>query len=147
MIDVFNENRKHLQEQLIIETAYYHFKYSREETPYSITLTYISEEDFDFNRYKEHLRINDKIILLQPNLCAIVFDGTTEEQGLKAAEHLLYHVQDLCFTKHIYMAIVTVNPDDTEFQTVHDLFDLLSYALKHNMDNSVIERSQIIKND
>lgn len=147
MIDVFNENRKRFQEQLVIETAYYHFKYSREEIPYSIVLTYISEKDFDFNRYAKYLRVSDKIILLESNLCAIVFDGTTEEQGLIAAEHLLYHVQDLCFTKHIYMAIVTVNSDDTEFQTVHDLFDLLSYTLNHNMDNSVMERSQILKND
>ena len=146
MVDVFNENRKHLQEQLITETVYYNFKYSREDIPYSIALTYISENDFDFKRYEKNLRTNDKIIMLQPNLCAIVFDGTTEEQGLTAAEHLLYHVQDLCFTKHIYMAIVTVNSDDTEFQTVHDLFDLLSYALNHNMDNTVMERSQIIKN-
>lgn len=147
MIDVFNESRKRLQEQLIVETAYYHFKYSREETPYSIALTYISENDFDFNRYEKNLRVDDKIILLHPNLCAIVFDGTMEEQGLKAAEHLLYHVQDICFTKHVYMAIVTVNSNETQFQTVHDLFDLLSYALNHNMDNSVIERSQILKND
>ena len=147
MIDIFQENRKRFQEQLIIETAYYHFKYSREETPYSIALTYIAENDFDFNRYKEHLRVNDKIILIEANLCAIVFDGTTEEQGITAAEHLLYHVQDLCFTKHIYMAIVTANPDNTEFQTVHDLFDLLSYALNHNMDNCVMERSQIMNND
>lgn len=147
MIDVFNKSRKRFQEQLLLETAYYHFKYSREEIPYSIALTYISEQDFDFNRYATHLRVNDKIILLQSNLCAIIFDGTNEEQGLTAAEHLLYHVQDLCFTKHIYMAIVTVNSDDTEFQTVHDLFDLLSYALNHHMDNSVMERSQILEND
>lgn len=147
MVDFFNENRKRFQEQLIIETAYYHFKYSRDETPYSIVLTYISEQNFDFHRYKEHLRSNDKIILLQPNLCAIVFDGTTEEQGLKASEHLLYHVQDLCFTQHIYMAIVTVNPNNTEFQTVHDLFDLLAYALNHNMDNCIIDSSQIIQHD
>lgn len=147
MIDAFNGNRKYFQERLITETAYYHFKYSRDETPYSIALAYIVEDDFDFQRYEKHLRVNDKIILLQSNLCAIVFDGTTEEQGLKAAEHLLYHVQDICFIKHVYMAIVTVNPNDTEFQTIHDLFDLLSYALNHNMDNSVIERSQIIQND
>lgn len=147
MIDVFKENRKHLQEQLIIETAYNHYKCSRDAIPYSITLTYISEEDFDFSSLTKYLRVDDKIILLQSNLCAIVFDGTTEEQGLKATENLLSHVQNICFTKHLYMAVVTVNSHDTEFQIVHDLFDLLSYAINHNMDNSVIERSQIIEND
>lgn len=147
MIDVFNENRKRFQEQLVIDTAGYHYRFLRHHMPYSIALVYVAEMGVNLDTFKKHLRESDKIIFLQTNLCAIIFDGTTEGQGLKAAENLLANVQNICFTKHIYMAIVTVNSGDTEFQTVHDLFDLLSYAINHNMDNSVIERSQIIIND
>ncbi len=147
MINVFNEHRNHFQEQLISSTADFHYRYTRYSMPYSLAVIYISESDVDLSIFKHHLRSSDIFIMLQENLCAIVFDGANEEEGLKAAENLLAQVQNICFTKHLYMAIVTESTDSTEFQTVHDLFDLLSYALQHNMDNCVIENSQIMKND
>jgi hypothetical protein len=147
MVDAFNEHRKRFQEQLIIESAGYHYRFSRHHLFYSIALIYVAEADIDFTTFKKYLRTSDQITLLQEDLCAIVLDGTNEDQGIKAAENLLAQLQNICFTKHLYMAVVTVNSNDTEFQTVHDLFDLLSYALNHNMDNSVIEYSQVMKND
>ena len=147
MINVFNEHRQRFQERLIHETADYHYRFARYHMPYSLAVAYISEMDVDFTTFKRHLRASDKLILLQENLCTIIFDGTNEQQGLKATENLLAHVQDLCLTKHLYMAVVTVDDDSTEFQTVHNLFDLLSCALNHNMDNCVLESSQVILND
>lgn len=147
MIDIFKEYRKRFQEQLLQDTSGYHYRFTRHHTPYSIALAYVSETGVSLDTFEKHLRESDKIIFFQTNLCAIIFDDSNEEQGLKAAENLLSHVQNICFTKHLYMAVVTVNSDNNEFQTVHDLFDLVSYALNHNMDNSVLESSQIIKND
>lgn len=147
MINSFNEQRKRFQAQLITQSAEYHYRFSRHHLFYSIALIYVAEADIDFTTFKKHLRLSDQIILLESNLCAIILDGTNEDHGIKAAENLLSSLQHICFTKHLYMAVVTVNSDDTEFQTVHDLFDLLGYAINHNMDNSVIERSQILKND
>ncbi|MDP3267381.1 MAG: hypothetical protein Q8M39_11200 [Sulfuricurvum sp.] len=147
MIDTFNEHRKRFQEQLVIDTAGYHYRFIRHHMPYSIALVYVAEMGVNLDTFEKHLRESDKIIFLQTNLCAIIFDDANEEQGLKAAENLLSHVQNICFTKHLYMAVVTVNSDNNEFQIVHDLFDLISYALNHNMDNSVLESSQVIKND
>lgn len=146
MIDIFKEYRKRFQEQLLQDTSGYHYRFTRQHTPYSIALAYVSETGVSLDTFEKHLRESDKIIFFQTNLCAIIFDDSNEEQGLKAAENLLSHVQNICFTKHLYMAVVTVNSDNNEFQTVHDLFDLVSYALNHNMDNSVLESSQIIKN-
>jgi len=146
MIDVFNEHRIRFQEHLISSTTDFHYRFVRYAMPYSLAVIYISEADADPSIFKRHLRASDKLIVLQENMCAVIFDGTNEVQGLKAAENLLSHVQNICFKKHLYMAVVTVSTDTTEFQTVHDLFDLIAYALDHNMDNCVIENSQIIKN-
>lgn len=146
MLDIFNEQRKHFQEQLVHDIAGYHYRFTRHHQPYSIALVYVAETGVDLDMFEKHLRESDKIIFLDTNTCAIIFDDANEEQGLKAAENLLSHVQNICFTKHLYMAVVTVNSDINDFQTVHDLFDLVSYALDYNMDNSVLEKSQIIKN-
>ncbi|MCL4432580.1 MAG: hypothetical protein M1300_09695 [Epsilonproteobacteria bacterium] len=146
MIDIFKEHRKHFQEQLLNDVSGYHYRFTRYHTPYSISLVYIAETSVSLDTLEKHLRESDKIIFIQTNLYAIIFDDTNEEQGLKAAENLLYFIQNICFTKYLYMAVVTVNSNNTEFQTIHDLFDLLSYALDHNMDNSVLESSQVIKN-
>lgn len=147
MIETFNEHRRRFQEQLVNATALYHYRFMRQHMPYSIALFYVAETDVNLEILPKHLRESDKIIFLQTNLCAIIFDNANEEPGLKAAENLLYHVQNICFTKHLYMAVATVNSDNKEFQTVHDLFDLIEYALNHNMENSVLESSQVIKND
>ncbi|HQS66495.1 MAG TPA: hypothetical protein PLM93_04820 [Sulfuricurvum sp.] len=146
MLDTFNEYRKRFQEQLLNDISGYHYRFTRHHQPYSIALVYVSETDVSLDTFETHLRESDTIIFLKANLCAIIFDDANEEQGLKAAENLLSLVQDICFTKHLYMAVVTVNSDINDFQTVHDLFDLIAYALDHNMDNSVLEKSQIIKN-
>lgn len=147
MIDIFNEHRKRFQEQLTHDTAGFHYRFMRHHLSYSIALIYIAEANTNFDEFAKYLRASDKLILLRENLCAIIFDGTNEDQGIKAAENLLSRIQNICLTKHLYMAVTTVSTDDTEFQTIHDLFDLVSYALKHNMDNSVLESSQVIRND
>ncbi|MDP1785071.1 MAG: hypothetical protein Q8K81_06565, partial [Sulfuricurvum sp.] len=134
MINAFCEHRQHFQKQLIQEVADYHYRFSRYHATYSIALVFTSEVDVDFSVFSQHLRASDKQIFLQTNLCAIIFDGTNEEQGIKAANNLLSHVQNIFFTKHLYMAVVTATTNSTQFQTVHDLFDLIAYALNHNLD-------------
>lgn len=147
MIDVFNEHRNRFQEELMGNTTDFHYRFTHYAMPYSLAAIYIAESDVDLSIFKRHLRESDKLIVLQDNLCAIIFDDTNEKQGLRAAENLLAHVQDICFNKHLYMAVVTVNMDSTVFQTIHDLFDLIAYALNHNMDNYVLESSQLVNND
>ena len=93
----------------------------------------------------KHLRESDILIFFQKNFCAIIFDNTNEEQGIKAANNILSRVQDLFFAKHFYMTVITASDEYSEFQMVHDVFDLMTYALEHNMDNLVVDTSQVIQ--
>jgi len=145
MFDALNAHRLHYQEMLFDAISSYNYRFTRYNEIYSIVLVYISEECGDLLDYNDFLRETDTIICFRPNLCAIVFDETNIEQGIKAAENILTRLQVRFFSKHIYMTVITVSHEQSEFQTIHDLFDLMSYALIHNMDNLVIDTSQLIQ--
>ncbi|MBV5321197.1 MAG: hypothetical protein JZU62_05895 [Sulfuricurvum sp.] len=145
MLNTLNQQRLHYQETLIKTSADYHYRFNRYKTKYSVALAYISEENGDLSSCGEHLRESDTIIFFQPNFCGIVFDNTNDEEGIKAANNILSRVQNLFFAKHFYMATITATAEQSEFQMIHDLFDLIAYALEHNMDNLVVDASQIIQ--
>lgn len=145
MIDALSTHRQHYQEMLLKEITSYHYRFTRYHLNYSIVLAYISEENGDLSPCGNYLRGSDSIIYFRSNFCAIVFDNTNEEQGIKAAENILSRVQARFFSKHFYMVVISATEEKSEFQTVHDLFDLIAYALEHNMDNLVVDASQVIQ--
>jgi len=145
MISALNTNRQTYQKMLQEESENYHYRFSRYHAPYSIVLAYISEENGDLSSCGSYIRNSDSVIFFQSNFCAIIFDNTNEEEGIKAANNVLSRVQARFFSKHFYMAIIAANDEQSEFQTIHDLFDLISYALEHNMDNLVLDSSQVIQ--
>ncbi|WP_295056079.1 hypothetical protein [Sulfuricurvum sp.] len=145
MINSLNTHRQHYQEILLKTSKDYYYRFSRYHTNYSIVLAYISEENGDLSACNQYLRGSDTVVYFQSNFCAIIFDNTNEEQGIKAANNILSRVQTRFFSKHFYMAVISANDELSEFQTIHDLFDLIAYALKHNMDNLVVDTSQVIQ--
>jgi hypothetical protein len=144
MINTLNQKRQIFQKQLLQEIQEYHYRFTRYHVNYSIVFAYISEEDGDLSACRGHIRESDKILFFQTNFCAMLFDNTNEEQGIKAANNLLARIQNRFFAKHLYMAIINATTEQSEFQMVHDLFDLLTFALEHRMDNLVVDSSQII---
>lgn len=144
MINDFSEHRQLFQEQLINISADYHYKFTRYQAHYSLVLAYITEGT-DLGVSAKHIRESDIIVFFKPNLCAIVFDNANEDQGIKAANNLLSKIQALFFTKHLYVSTITSHHDKSHFQMIHDLFDLMSYAVTNHMDNLVIDSSQVIQ--
>lgn len=147
MINTLNQHRQVFQEALIHECEPFHYRFTRYHADYSIALAYVSEENGDLRNCGKYLRESDRIVFFQNNFCAILFDNTNTEQGIKAANNILSRVQDLFFTKHLYMAVITSSHERSEFQTVHDLFDLIIYAFEHKMENLVVDTSQIIQHE
>lgn len=144
MLNTLIQNRYKYQEALVKACEEPHYRFTRYHVRYSLALAYI-EEGCDLTICGSHLRESDSIIFLQPNFCAILFDNTNEEYGIKAANNVLTRIQNLYFAKHFYMAVITANDEQSEFQMIHDLFDLMAYALENNMDNLVVDSSQEIR--
>ncbi|MFZ2889532.1 hypothetical protein [Sulfuricurvum sp.] len=141
MIDLFKEHRKNFQEKLIEKMAVYYYRYTRYHTNYSVVICYVAEA-IDLSIIKTHIRKSDEFFKLNNHLYAFVLDSTDDAQGIKTANNILSIIQPQYFSKHLYMAVVTASNYTDTFQTIHDLFDLIEYALHHNINNSVIDSTQ-----
>ena len=75
---------------------------------------------------------------------AVVFDFTDEEKGIKAANKLLTHFQHAYFSKSVYAAVINSEEFTTAQSMVSKLFYLLEYAIRHRMDNLLMDKSQLI---
>ena len=144
MTHCFSEYRQQFQKQLLDEIGDYQYRFSRHQTVYSVALAFTPEETINLKLFAQHLRRNDKFIPFQPNLCALVFDATNDAQGIKASENILSNVENHFFTTPLYMAVVTIDEETSPFQMIYNLFDLIKYAIEHNMSNEVIDSSQIV---
>ncbi|MFA6143809.1 MAG: hypothetical protein WCW84_04840 [Sulfurimonas sp.] len=146
MIDLFNKHRKSFQEELVAKVSLYDYRYVRYSINYSIATSYVTEPT-DLSHIALDLRQSDGFVKLNDHLYIIFLDATNDDQGIKTSTNILNKVQAKFFTKHLYMAVVTASNYRDSFQMVHDLFDLIEYALIHNMNNIVIDSSKPIRND
>jgi len=147
MINAFYEHRQHFQKQLVEDLSNFLYQCERYQINFSVLLAYTPKETMDLTLFNQHLRECDKLIFFQPNLCAIIFFGTGEESGIKAANNLLYRTEEHFFDEQLYMAIVTTANYKEAFQMIHDLFDIMIYSLSNHMDKQVVDNSQIIQHD
>jgi len=144
MTRCFSEDRQQFQKKLLNEIGDYQYRFSRHQAVYSVALAFTPDETIHLDLFAHHLRRNDKYIPFQPNLCAFVFDATNDAQGIKASENILSNVENHFFTTPLYMAVVTAEEETSPFQMIYNLFDLIRYAIEHNMSNEVIDSSQIV---
>ncbi len=146
MIDLFNEQRKIFQKNLVEKVALYDYRYCRYHINYSISLIFV-EEKTDLSNIKSYLRKSDEYIKLNSHLYTLFLDCTDDEKGIKSSNDILCEIQAQFFSKHVYMSVVTASNYKDSFQMVHDLFDLIEYGIHHNMNNLLIDSSQPILNN
>lgn len=138
-------SRKTLQSKLEWEIEDYEYRYTRYQVDYTISLICTPEPLDMAPLLSKYIRETDHSIILQDRLYAIIFDSANENKGTKAANKLLTYFQQLYFSQSIFASIVTASNFNNPPQMISKLFDLLDYALKHDMDNHLIDPSQIMK--
>jgi len=137
-------NRKALQLKMEREIEDFDYRFTRYEVDYSVTLAYTPEPIDLTPLLTKYIRETDHAIILQDQLYAIVFDSADENRGIKAANKLLTFFQQLYFSKSIFASAVTASNFNNPTQMISKLFDLLDYSISHDMDNHVIDPSQIM---
>lgn len=144
MICTFQE-RKFLQKQLIDEIATFDYSFTRYKVNYSIAIAY-TENKIDMEAMNAFLRKTDHLVVLNEYTCAVVFDHANDEDGIKAANHLLTYFQAFHFGETLYACVVTASNYSDQSKMVHDIFQLLDYAISENMNNLILDISQVISN-
>lgn len=144
MISMIKENRSKYQKIIVDKIDDYFYKRTRYDQHFSLAVV-LSSPDIDISVFNEHNRQTDMFIVLEKNLCCEIFDGTTEESGIKAASNLLTSFESHFYTKRIVISIVYSKDYNTSSQMVHRLFDILDYAYSHKLENMVVDNSLVIK--
>lgn len=144
MINMIKKNRSEYQKIIVDKIDDYFYKRTRYEQHFSLAVV-LSTPELNISVFNEHNRQTDMFVVLEKNLCCEVFDGTTEESGIKAASNLLSNFESHFFTKRIVISIVFSKNYSTSTQMVHRLFDILEYAYSHKLENMVVDNSLMIK--
>lgn len=144
MISKFRTEEKALRERILEETVDYDYRCVRYQVGYSVALAYTPEVLPDFSMICSQIRKSDRYIPLSDHFHAVVFDFTDEEKGIKAANKLLTYFQHAYFSKSVYAAVVNCEDFPTSKAMMAKLFYLLEYAIRHRMDNHVMDKSQLI---
>jgi hypothetical protein len=130
------------QKKLLESTKEFRYRYERYNFNYSIAIVY-SPEEIDFPPMSNFIRVTDVFIVLDNNTYAIVFDCTDDNSGTKAANILLMKFQGKAFDIPLYSAIVTASNYSSPEEMNRKLFCLLNFGIAHNMNQEVIDHSQI----
>lgn len=139
-----SEQRSIMQEKLSQGIKDFAYRYKRYGINYSVTIGY-SPENVDFSHVVEHIRNSDRFITLDSNTCAVILDCADDECGIKASNNLLTHFQGEYFSTTLYACLVTASNYSTPALMTHELFYLLAYAIENNMNNILVEHSQVIQ--
>jgi len=95
--------------------------------------------DIDMHKFSEMIRETDKFIILDNNICCIVFPFTDYAQGVKAASNLLSKFEMKFFSEKIYLGIANTEECPAPDIHVQQLFDILIYAVSNGMNNLPID--------
>jgi hypothetical protein len=139
-----NEQLTSMKEKLLHALKDFDYRLKRYEVNYSIALGY-SPAEIDLSPMAHYIRESDHFVILNHNTCAVIFDCTDEERGIKAANNLLTHFQGAFFSTPLYTSIVTASNYSATPQMLHDLFYLVNYAISHHLSNIVVEPSQLMQ--
>ena len=118
------------------------YREERYSTPFAIMLIYVDTHECKSENLVEMLRKTDLLIDLDSHVKAIVFDSVSKEFYIKAAENIEYKLEtkniDLLYSSVVY----SENYSKNYTKMVHDLVEILEYAIENNFSNVVLDNDE-----
>ena len=108
---------------------------------FTVALFY-SEERLEEREARTMIRLSDSFERIEENLLFLVFDGTGIEGGIVAAEKLLSNMRRRS-GQTIYTAVKEGIPGDSGTLLIHQLFNILEFAVEHGHRNEVLDWSYL----
>lgn len=142
MLNSFKVNRQKYYTEIAQEIASCSYRNKRYSFNFSIAIAFAGDE-VDLKSFSDHKRKTDKFIVLEEHLACLILEGTDSDSAIRATSKLHNKFQLENFNKKIFIAVVTASDYADDNAMIHSLFNLLEYAVKHNMDNLVIDKDQI----
>ena len=138
---------KHLFHKIIIDhIPKYLYREKRYHIHFALAAIYSVEATLlTHQSIQEKLRLTDIPIVLNDHLICIVFDHTTDETYIKAAENLNSLLKELEFKNNFFLSVVHSSEfPDNPLEMTNTLLDRLEYAIEHKLFNTVIYEDYIV---
>lgn len=145
-MEFLQQYRKDVQQRLLNSIQDYEYRAKRYDIEYSVVLVY-TVEPIDFSTISHHIRQTDVQIVCEQYLFAVILDCADTQKGIKAANNLFTYLQTVYFAHTIFASVETSQKNRSAEKMITDLIRLIDYAIEHNMNDSVIDSSQIMKYD
>ena len=143
-LEKLKKNRRKYHKNIKEAVEHYAYRGDRYNINFSIAIG-VSDEDIDLSSFSEFTRKSDAFLILEKNICCIILDCTPPGGGMKAAGNMLTGFQQRFFGRSLYSSVVCYSDYQDINKMVNHLFDVLEFAIDHNMDNLVVDPSQVIE--
>lgn len=118
------ENYQRYKQRILDNIESYNYRKRRYDVDFTVAL-FISSDEIEADFVQKNIRNSDKLVTLDNNFIAVIFDFADEEQGLKAAENLLALMEPKFFSNEIYISVVNSHEQLDNEEHLHRAFDLL----------------------
>lgn len=130
-----DKHKKEILEEL--EIMFYRFH--RYHNHYSIALFY-TENHFDYEIITKEKRLTDKLLRLEDNFFALVYENADISKSIGASSKLLSLLKK-SNNESLYSVIENCRGDNEGTITLHNLFNLLDFSIKHDYEDEVVDKS------
>lgn len=141
-LNINDENVKKSKLELLSFISSSLYRYHRYETDSSLALLH-SDEAIHLESCTSQIRESDRIMQLNQNLVAIVFDNVSLEHGIKAGSNMLLNYANYKMKQNLYFAVTSTSIQESSLDKGEELLLLLRYAVKNNLNREVVDCYQL----
>ncbi|RLA76614.1 MAG: hypothetical protein DRG30_02365 [Epsilonproteobacteria bacterium] len=131
---------KHL-EKILTEMDECHERFKRYNNTFTVVLFY-GDESLKYDLVMTAIRTTDRYFRLEENLFLIILEETDSEGGILAAEKLLPKLQHEP-KQLLYAAVAECTKEKTGILLIHQLFNILEFAIDHKHANEIMDSSYL----
>jgi hypothetical protein len=138
LLEQIRTNRKRYEETIINSIQDYIYNYDRYKANFTMAIG-AACNNVDLESFSSMIRPTDKFIILDEQLCCVIFPFTDAEQGIKAASNLLSKFESQFFSEKIYLGVVNAEECSTPEGLISRLFDILKSSIENGMENMPLD--------
>lgn len=146
ILNVINNHRRSFYKVIIEDITEYIYREERYKTNFALVTIYSKEKTaINPDNLKKMLRRTDKLIILNEDLACVVFDSTSEDSYVKAAENLNKILKNMDYKNNFFLSAADSADFDLNYlEMTNKLCDRLEYAIKNKLCNTVIYQDYLI---
>ncbi len=146
MIHLIRDNRKVYCTAIMKRLEDYNYRHERYNFNFSLAIG-LSSDGIDLRGFDSFKRQTDEFIILEEHLCCVVLDGSDTEDAIKATSNIQTQFETNYFNKKLFVVVTSSHDYDNKVSMLNSLFDILEYAITHDMDSMILDKSQMILHD